>query len=201
MKKNQKKIIIILFLLLLLRILFFTKTPEINGWVVDADTGKPLENVLIRYSVVEEYCQIVQTNFRNVSTDLIVTDKKGKFNIPAKTFFVTKLLLSSIRGFEIYFWTNEYECKAASSGSEVQPLKLKKVSNEPEKWDKAIADAENYLLAEEVPKIKKKLYIDLIIKDANNKIVKFKDKGLFGYTTGCNLIERKKMFEQGEKQK
>lgn len=69
-----------------------TKTPSIEGQVIDATTGKPIENVLISCSWFANYLGLAPDTITGYYTHrVVITNKEGKYKIPG----YTKLRLGS----------------------------------------------------------------------------------------------------------
>ncbi|MFH1260272.1 MAG: carboxypeptidase-like regulatory domain-containing protein [Elusimicrobiota bacterium] len=61
--------------------------PGMEGRVVDATTGQPVENAILQVKWVAWRWAIVDRTYPTISTKLVVTNKEGKFRIPRKVSF------------------------------------------------------------------------------------------------------------------
>jgi hypothetical protein len=72
-------------------------TPAIEGRVVDATTGKPIENVVVSAGWTKRVPAFVDTVTRGITSEVVITDKDGRYRIPQKTtwhFFSTFYAMS-----------------------------------------------------------------------------------------------------------
>ncbi|MDD5260194.1 MAG: hypothetical protein PHD29_09540 [bacterium] len=61
------------------------KSPEIHGQVVDVTTKKPIENALVTVVYYKEVPAVVDRRSEVFASYEYITDKEGKFTVPAKT--------------------------------------------------------------------------------------------------------------------
>ncbi len=61
--------------------------PGMEGKVVDATTGEPIENAIIQVRWVAWRWAIVDRTYPTIGAKLVVTNKEGKFRIPRKVSF------------------------------------------------------------------------------------------------------------------
>jgi len=61
------------------------RTPKIEGVVTDTTTGKPIENVVVSAQWVKKTGSIGGYVRSTKATEIAITDKEGKYTIPAKT--------------------------------------------------------------------------------------------------------------------
>ncbi|HAB53445.1 MAG TPA: hypothetical protein DCE80_14945 [Ignavibacteriales bacterium] len=60
------------------------RTPRIEGKVIDATTGKPIENAVVSAEWIKQKPAMLDTVYRGFSHYVTITDKDGKYVIPAK---------------------------------------------------------------------------------------------------------------------
>ncbi|MDO9390584.1 MAG: carboxypeptidase-like regulatory domain-containing protein, partial [bacterium] len=64
----------------------FYRTPVIAGQVLDATTGQPIENAVITVNWVINSYTGLEEHLEEAGDKILITDKNGRYCIPAKTF-------------------------------------------------------------------------------------------------------------------
>jgi len=89
------------------------RTPRIEGKVTDATTGQPIENAVVSAEWGEATATIGGDVSRGIAYEVAVTDKEGRYKIPAKT---TMHILSWFSGASVAVCHPLYETKRYGCG-------------------------------------------------------------------------------------
>lgn len=108
--------------------------PAIEGSVLDATTGDPIENAIIEATWETSVYAFVDRTSGSAGYKLLATGKDGKYRLPAKIFFQPLGgFISSFRGIDIKVRHPLYESK--SHGIDVENIKKYSKEGKLKQWD------------------------------------------------------------------
>jgi len=89
------------------------RTPGIEGRITDATTGEPIENVVVVAKWSKETMGL-EMQSKTYATEIIITDKEGKYVIPAKVnLFFPLLPISAFENLNVIILHPLYDTKPA----------------------------------------------------------------------------------------
>ncbi len=87
------------------------KTPTIEGKVIDATTGQPLENAIVSCTWLTSVANLVERHNVVLFQETVITDKDGNFKISSKKTWELNGLLRSFNGIDMSVLHPIYESK------------------------------------------------------------------------------------------
>ncbi len=95
--------------------------PPIEGRVIDATTGEPIENVIVSADWSKTIYAIIHPLSGTIDVKSVITDKEGRYRIPAK---ISLHLVSSFGWLRVYFCHPLYERQKVSwNGEDIKLLR------------------------------------------------------------------------------